>query len=660
MSERRGLLRGRPWLRAWLVTGLALWVVLGVLLVNRADEQGLVEDISFSPYHVVGYAALLTLAMYVAWTFFRALRHGQWRNAFPPLYGGLGLALVLLISWVVIDPIWRETLGIRPGIEGGLAPPRLLIPMALVLIAIGPVREAIAERLEPGLRAGEIAIRWAGIVAVGVIGATLTFVAFNPVRLAINDWSVLPGSDNSEIWTMASDGSHQTRLLAAAGDGVDYSLPAWSPDGGRIAYTVWTNEGGLKQNPVNADQTAAIWTVAADGSDARLLVDGAPNQAWIPAWSPDGQWIAYTLSETAAPSAGDVGPQENPAPGQVGPPSATAFSSIWIVRADGTGPLRLTPEGVDASSPAWSPEGDQLAYNVGTTGASGEIHVAAIADGALSNDVVIAAGPANDWGPAWLRDARSIVFTSDRSGNDEIWLAPVDTTAGAPTQLTDDDAGDWVPAVSPSGARIAFASDRSGNADVWSMALDGSDATNLTRQPGGFDGTWSVSWSPDGTRLAYAAASFQDASSSGWVREDFAAAQALIFGLMLSAVALLVVALGAPLGAFAVVLGLIGASAALPTDEWRFVPGAIAAGLLVDLLVRSIPGRWRGRAAAAALPSLANLALGLTIGLGGTLYWSVTLLLGVCVASAALGWALAEAVERLLLHRPRPEALPAD
>jgi TolB protein len=662
VSERRDERSGRPWSRAWLVTGLAAWALLGVLLVNRANQQGLVEDISFSPYHVVGYAALLALAIYVVWTFFRAFRHGTWRTAFPPLYGGLGLALVLLVAWVILDPIWRETLGINPGIEGGLAPPRLLIPVALVLIASGPLREAVAERMEPGLRPGELAVRWAGVVSTGLIGAALTLVAFNPVQLAVNDWRVLPGVDNSEIWTMSADGSAQTRLIEAAGDGVDYSLPAWSPDGARIAYTVWTNEGGVGQNVRNEDQTSAVWTMAADGSDRRLVVDGAPDQAWNANFSPDGVWLAYVLSRQGPPPAGDVGPQANPAPGQVGPPGTISGSSLWMVRLDGSGqPVRLTPDGVEASGPAWSPDGSMLAYG-GTSGGNGEIYVARVSETGLTGTHPVAEDPGNDWGPAWLPDGEHLLFTSNRSGNDEIWRAPlggslvdVDTV-----RLTDDAAGDWVPAVSPDGRRIAFASDRSGDADVWSMAADGSEPVNLTRHPGNYDGTWSVAWSPDGKRLVYAAGPFQDASSSGWVREDFAAAQALILGIALAVIALLVVALGAPPGSFAVVLGIVVTAAAIPSDEWRFIPGAIAAGLVIDLLLRAVPARRRARVAAAATPALANLALGLTIGAGGTLAWSVTLLLGVVVASGIIGWALAEAVERLLLHRPGPEVVPVE
>ena len=542
-----GILRGRAWLRAWLVVGLAAWATLGVLLVARANNLGLIEDITFSPYHAVGYAALLTLGVYVAWTFFRALRHGTWRTAFPPLYGSLGLGFVLIVTWVVLDPIWQSTLGIRLGIEGALAPPRLLIPVALVLLAIGPVREAIAERTEPGLRRGELQVRWAGVVGAGIVVAAATVTAFNPVLLPAQDWSYLPGADRSEIWTMNADGTGQTRVLAALGDGIDYSLPAWSPDGTRIAYTTWTNDGGASQNILNGDQSAAIWTMNADGSDRQLVFEHLPDQAWIPAWSPDGQWVAFTLTPRSGPAAA-VDPQANAAPGQIGPPSTSLGASIWITRSDGSESRRISPEGTDAINPVWSPDGESIAFSIGAGISGTDIQIAPLtADGIADGFNVAVDAAANDWGPSWASDRSHVLFVSNRTGNDEIWRVATDSGA-TPVQLTDDGAGDWVPVYSPDGSRIAFVSDRSGEPEIWTMAPDGSDLRNLTDHPQHFDGQWSVSWSPDGSRLAYASTSFPDARASGWVLEDFAAAQSLIFGIALSILALLLVALGAPLG----------------------------------------------------------------------------------------------------------------
>ena len=658
MSEGGGILRGRPWLRAWLVVGLAAWATLGVLLVARANNLGLVENITISPYHLVGYAALLTLAVYVAWAFFRALRHGAWRTAFPPLYGGLGLGFVLLVAWVVLDPIWQSTLGIRFGIEGALAPPRLLIPVGLVLLAVGPVREAIAERAEPGLRPGELRVRWAGVVGAGLVVAGATVTAFNPVATPVNDWAFLPGSDNAEIWTMNADGSSQTRILAALGDGVDYSLPVWSPDGTRIAYTTWTNEGGVRQNIQNRDQSAAIWTMKADGSDRRLVFERLPDQAWIPAWSPDGQWIAFTLSPQSAPATA-ADPQANVEPGQIGPPSSSSLgASIWLVRPDGSESRRVSAEGMDAVNPVWSPDGQLIAYAIGAGTSGTDIQIASITlDGIADGFTVAGDSAANDWGPTWSPDGSQVLFVSNRSGNDDIWSVATDSGA-APVQLTDDGGADSVPVYSPDGARIAFVSDRSGEPEIWTMAPDGSDPVNLTNHPQHWDGQWSVSWSPDGSRIAYASASFPDARNSGWVMEDFAAAQALIYGVGLSILALLLLALGAPLGSFTVAVTIVVAAGALLTDQWQFIPGAIVAGLIVDGLVRSVRQRWRTRLAAAALPGLTLLALGLTIGASGSLEWSLTLMLGVAVASAAIGWGIAEAVVRLLPRPPAPEVVP--
>ena len=91
-----------------------------------------------------------------------------------------------------------------------------------------------------------------------------------------------------------------------------------------------------------------------------------------------------------------------------------------------------------------------------------------------------------------------IAFTSDRDGNQEIYIMAVD--GSNQTRLTFDPAGDFTPDISPDGQKIAFTTERHGLYDIYVMGIDGSNPTRLTFDPA-HDG--SPSWSPDGTTIAF-------------------------------------------------------------------------------------------------------------------------------------------------------------
>lgn len=94
--------------------------------------------------------------------------------------------------------------------------------------------------------------------------------------------------------------------------------PVWSPDGRYFAYTAGAPGVGTGGD---------IHIVKTDGTDDRTLVR-TDAQEMDPVWSPDGKWVAFVR-----------GPFDRPV--------------IWAVRADGTGPRRLTTGSTPEGHPSW-------------------------------------------------------------------------------------------------------------------------------------------------------------------------------------------------------------------------------------------------------------------------------------------------------------------
>lgn len=94
-----------------------------------------------------------------------------------------------------------------------------------------------------------------------------------------------------------------------------------------------------------------------------------------------------------------------------------------------------------------------------------------------------------------------IAFVGTRDGDNEIFT--INPDGSAQTQLTFNTASDELPSWSPDGTKIAFASTRDGdpdNPDIYVMNADGSNQVNLT-QNAAFDNH--PTWSPDGTKIAF-------------------------------------------------------------------------------------------------------------------------------------------------------------
>ena len=140
---------------------------------------------------------------------------------------------------------------------------------------------------------------------------------------------------NFELMVSDLDGT-ETRRLTDNGHVDNY--PVWSPDGARIAFISSRTEEG-EHDPASY----RLYTMAADGSDVRLLAPGADDPYFAagphpPEWSPDGERIAFVVYEYD----GDW---------EVG-------RSVYTVGADGAGLAKVADA---VSGPAWSPDGERIA-----------------------------------------------------------------------------------------------------------------------------------------------------------------------------------------------------------------------------------------------------------------------------------------------------------
>lgn len=418
---------------------------------------------------------------------------------------------------------------------------------------------------------------------------------------------------NTDVYVRLVEGGNWVRVTTNPGDDVN---PAWSPNGRTLAFyrsstegdgvylvpalggaerkltDAWANRFGfgshtwLHWSPegkwlVLSDKTSAtdpfsLFLVSSSTGERRRLT--SPPTSIIgdcsPAFSPDGKWLAFVRVISAVVGEVYLVSVEGGEPKRLtfdglGISNLTwaaggneiVFSSrqgggksrLFKIPMIGGTPQWLAASGNDAQYPAFSQQGDRLAWTQNTDqvdifrlALKGKLETTSPVTDQPSTGLL--ASTASEASPRYSPDGKRIAFVSNRSGSEEIWVGDsegekpirltsfrgplagspswspdgkqivfdcrpegnadifvVSSEGGQPRRLTFDPAEDIVPSWSHDGEWIYFTSHRSGRLQVWKIPANGGDAIQITQQ-GGFEAVESA----DGQWLYYA----QDRGSS--------------------------------------------------------------------------------------------------------------------------------------------------
>lgn len=167
---------------------------------------------------------------------------------------------------------------------------------------------------------------------------------------------------------------------------------------------------------------------------------------------------------------------------------------LWVADADGENaqPALASPEPI--ISPAWSPDGNQLAY-VSFESRKPVVYVHNVGTGKRR---LIANFKGSNSAPAWSPDGKTLALTLSRDGGSQLFLLPA--AGGEPRRLIQSPSIDTEPVFSPDGQQIYFVSDRGGSPQIYRVSTSGQGVERIT-----FTGTYNISpaISQDGRWLAY-------------------------------------------------------------------------------------------------------------------------------------------------------------
>jgi Tol biopolymer transport system component len=237
-------------------------------------------------------------------------------------------------------------------------------------------------------------------------------------RLAYHARPARTASSPYHLYVMESvafaQDSHRLHVPPETAHNYDQAMVTWSPDGQQIIFQERPARGG----------NFSLYLSDSHSRDPRLILEGKDGHLVHPAWSPDGNRLAFVLARQDIFVVYTLEIDENLTdPG---------------VNTQRMQPVTTPPH--QSLFPAWSPDGQRIAFLRIHNGVE-DVFVMDADGGNVRN--LTNSPTSNDWHPAWLPDGSGIIFSSDRDGNYNLYV--MDADGGNVRRLTNGPGDKWAP-----------------------------------------------------------------------------------------------------------------------------------------------------------------------------------------------------------------------